>query len=142
MLLYRCAGSPESGEEVTFSDVAQDAWCADAVAWAVENGMVRDVRTTPLLPMRSSPASSWRCCFYRCAGSPESDSVILAEYNDGKAVAEYAVSAVSWALETGILTRTDTATISPEGTATRAQTAVILGRYLSQLNQENADASV
>ena len=79
---------------------------------------------------------------YRCAGSPESDSVILAEYNDGKAVAEYAVSAVSWALETGILTGTDTATISPEGTATRVQTAVILGRYLSQLNQENADASV
>ena len=142
VLLYRCAGSPESGEEVTFSDVAQDAWCADAVAWAVENGLVTGYEDNTFAPNAVITRQQLAVLLYRCAGSPESDSVILAEYNDGKAVAEYAVSAVSWALETGIHTGTDTATISPEGTATRAQTAVILGRYLSQLNQENADASV
>lgn len=142
VLLYRCAGSPESDEEVTFSDVAQDAWCADAVAWAVENGLVTGYEDNTFAPNAVITRQQLAVLLYRCAGSPESDSAILAEYNDGKAVAEYAVSAVSWALETGILTGTDTATISPEGTATRAQTAVILGRYLSQLNQENTDASV
>ncbi len=142
VLLYRCAGSPESDEEVTFSDVAQDAWCADAVAWAVENGLVTGYEDNTFAPNAVITRQQLAVLLYRCAGSPESDSAILAEYNDGKAVAEYAVSAVSWALETGILTGTDTATISPEDTATRAQTAVILGRYLSQLNQENTDASV
>lgn len=142
VLLYRCAGSPESDEEMTFSDVAQDAWCADAVAWAVENGLVTGYEDNTFAPNAVITRQQLAVLLYRCAGSPESDSAILAEYNDGKAVAEYAVSAVSWALETGILTGTDTATISPEGTATRAQTAVILGRYLSQLNQENTDASV
>ena len=48
---------------------------------------------------------------------------------------------MSWALETGILTGTDVSTISPEATATRAQTAVLLERYLSQVSQGNTDAS-
>ena len=141
VLLYRCAGSPETDGQVPFSDVAQDAWCADAVAWAVENGLVTGYEDNTFAPNAVITRQQLAVLLYRCAGSPESDSAILAEYNDGKAVAEYAVSAVSWALETGILTGTDTATISPEGTATRAQTAVILGRYLSQLNQGNTDAS-
>ena len=48
---------------------------------------------------------------------------------------------MNWALETGILTGTDASTISPEATATRAQTAVILGRCLSQMSQGSTDAA-
>ena len=142
VMLHRCAGSPESDGQLPFSDVTQDAWYADAVAWAVENGLVNGYEDNTFAPNAVITRQQLAVLLYRCAGSPESDGMILREYDDGNRVADYAAPAVRWALETGILTGTDASTISPEDTATRAQTAVILGRYLSQVSQENTDASV
>lgn len=141
VMLYRCAGSPETDGQVPFSDVTQDAWYADAVAWAVDNDLVTGYEDNTFAPNAVITRQQLAALLYRCAGSPESDGTLLGEYDDGNRVAEYAAPAVSWALETGILTGTDVSTISPEATATRAQTAVLLERYLSQVSQGNTDAS-
>lgn len=61
--------------------------------------------------------------------------MVLSEFEDGETVADYAKAAMRWAVHEGLLTGTSGTVLSPEGTATRAQTAVIFGRYLHTLEQ-------
>ncbi|MDD3347910.1 S-layer homology domain-containing protein [Oscillibacter sp.] len=53
----------------------------------------------------------------------------MSGYTDGASVADYAKNAFAWAVETGAVSGTSAMTLSPNGTATRAQIAVILSRY-------------
>ncbi|MGN0108457.1 MAG: S-layer homology domain-containing protein [Hominilimicola sp.] len=39
-VLYRMDGKPETAKEYTFKDVPQNAYYADAIAWASKNGIV------------------------------------------------------------------------------------------------------
>lgn len=59
------------------------------------------------------------------------DTNILS-YQDAESIAAYAVPAMQWAAGSGVLSGTSASTLSPKGTATRAQTAVILVRFASQ----------
>ena len=55
----------------------------------------------------------------------------ILSYTDVAQVSEYAVTAMQWACGAGIITGTgDGSTHSPQGTATRAQLAVMLYRWL------------
>ena len=48
--LWQCAGSPEPDGECNFDDVPADAPYADAVAWAVENGITTGTSATTFSP--------------------------------------------------------------------------------------------
>lgn len=70
---------------------------------------------------------------YNVAGHPEADTSALSPFNDKNQVAAYAVSGFAWAVSNKVVGGTSNTTLSPSGTATRAQIAVILIRYLENV---------
>ena len=70
---------------------------------------------------------------YNVAGHPEADTSALSTFNDKNQVAAYAVNGFAWAVSNKVVGGTSNTTLSPSGTATRAQIAVILIRYLENV---------
>ena len=54
----------------------------------------------------------------------------LDAFRDAGSVASYAEDAVAWAVEKGLMSGVDSVTLEPKGSATRAQAAAILMRFL------------
>jgi hypothetical protein len=48
--MWRSQGQPESGTEVSFTDVASDAYYAAAVSWAAENGITNGTTANTFSP--------------------------------------------------------------------------------------------
>ncbi len=70
---------------------------------------------------------------YNVAGRPATNTSAPAQFNDRGQVAAYAVNGFSWAVSNKVVSGTSNTTLSPRGTATRAQVAVILIRYLENV---------
>ena len=70
---------------------------------------------------------------YNVAGRPATNTSALSQFNDRGQVAAYAVNGFSWAVSNKVVSGTSNTTLSPRGTATRAQMAVILIRYLENV---------
>ena len=73
---------------------------------------------------------------YNAAGRPKVDASALDRFTDRDDVTEYAFPAFCWAVSNGIVSGTSTTTLSPRGTATRAQVAVIMIRYIEKYEGE------
>ena len=69
---------------------------------------------------------------WRYAGKPSSNHS-LSDYKDAAAVSDFAKDAFAWAVEEGLITGTTADTLSPQGTATRAQVAAILTRFCTNI---------
>lgn len=69
---------------------------------------------------------------YNVAGCPEADTMVLEQFTDKDNIASYAVNGFAWAVSNGVISGTSSTTLSPKGTATRAQVAVILIRYIEK----------
>jgi len=70
---------------------------------------------------------------YRYAGSPASNSSLDGRFQDGAAVSGYANTAMSWAVEHGILSGKPGGVLDPQGQATRAQVSVMLQQYITNV---------
>ena len=128
-ILYRAAGSPAASGGTDFSDVAETAYYADAVRWwASANGVVTGYADGTFRPSDPITRQQMAAILWRYAGSPAAEAG--AGYADEDAIASYAVTAVDWARDTGVISGRDGNRFDPSGRATRAQTAVILHRYL------------
>ena len=102
---------------------------AAAKAWAVANG-VSDGSN----PGGAVTRQQLVTILYRFAGQNGYDTSAradLSSYPDVAAVASYATDAMAWAVAEGILSGTTQGTLNPAGTASRAQFAVILYRYMA-----------
>jgi len=67
---------------------------------------------------------------WRAAGSPNCAYMSLSRFVDGENVSDWAEGAVKWAVATGILQGKDGNRLDPTGTATRAELASILMRFV------------
>lgn len=126
--LYRLSGSPEQTKENPFTDVPDDAWYADAVVWAAEQGIVTGVTSTTFQPDGSVTREQLAAILYRYDGGDGARGDLTA-YPDSASVSAYAVPGLSWAVKAGIVTGSN-GLLVPQGTATRAQGAAMLWRYL------------
>lgn len=111
---------------VDFTDVSEDDYYADAVAWAYEQGITAGISATSFGPALPCTRAQMATFLWRAAGSPEpvGSSNLFA---DVSADAYYA-KAVQWALEQGITAGTSATTFSPDAPCTRAQMATFLYR--------------
>lgn len=130
-LLYRIAGSPDvSGLENPFTDVPATQWYCDAVIWAFHEGVVTGATATTFNPDGEITREQLAVMLWRYAGKPEADAAVLDGFTDATLVDSYARNAVAWAVEAGLINGVTASTLEPIGTATRAQIATILMRYL------------
>lgn len=137
--LWRKAGSPTVSDEVTYSDVADTVYYAQAVQWAYREGVANgydDGTFGPDIPITREQLATM---FYRYAGEPDTaDDSAWEAYGDSDQVDNYALDAMRWAVSEGLLTGTDSG-LEPHGNATRAQVAMILMRLVLYLeNVEDA----
>lgn len=131
-ILYRLAGSPAVEITHHFKDVASDAWCADAVSWALQNGMVSADSKGNFRPSEHVDRQTFALLLYRYAKSQKGGIGILPEptqFTDWANVADTAKQAFAWCNQNGIITGTSATTLSPLTKLTRAQCAVILLRF-------------
>ena len=127
-VLYRLSGSPAVSQAGSFTDVAEDAWYADAVAWASEQGVVNGTSATTFSPDDSVTREQMAALLYRYAGAPETAGDLSA-YTDAGSISAYAVDAMGWCVQNGILNGTGGGKLSPAASATRAEVAAVLQRY-------------
>ena len=136
-ILYRIAGEPESTATNPFADVADGQWYTNAVIWAAENGIVKGVNTTTFAPNDQITREQIATILFRYAKAEKVEGK-LADFPDAEKVSDYAADAMAWAVEQGLIngiSESDGKTyLAPQETATRAQIAVILMRYLTAEN--------
>ena len=131
-VLYRLAGQPAADWENPFWDVPASAWFHDAVTWAWENDITGGVSSTHFGAGNAVTREQLATFLYRYAqdqGYDTSARADLSGYSDAGLVSSYATEAPSWANATGLITGTTGTTLSPQGSATRAQVATILSRF-------------
>ena len=123
--LWRAAGSPEAKAMSAFSDVADSAYYAKAVAWAVENGITGGTGNGKFSPDATCTRAQAVTFLYRAAGSPKVSG--SAEFGDVATNAYYA-DAVAWAAKNGITGGIGGGLFGSNNNCTRAQIVTFLYR--------------
>ena len=118
---------PTPDDSTSFVDVPANAYFADAVDWAVENGVTNGLTDTMFGPYESCTRAQIVTFLWRAAGSPEPKAV--SSFTDVPASAYYA-KAVAWAVENGITNGMTETTFAPDATCTRGQSVTFLHRVL------------
>ena len=98
-------------------------WASDARAWAMESGVSDGTDPNGLIKREKLVTM-----LYRFAGEPEHGGCLSA-YADAKSVSSWAVGAMAWAVEEGVISGVTSTTLEPQSTATRAQCAAVLMRF-------------
>lgn len=128
-ILYNLEGKPGVSGSNRFSDVDAGAWYANAVQWAVENGITAGVSATEFAPERKVTRQEVASFLYRYANwknynvSGKND---LSAFADSDEVASWATEAMQWANNAKIINGTGSGLLAPTGTATRAEVAAMM----------------
>ncbi len=133
-VLYRAEGSPKAEKDIPFADVTKDMYCADAVIWARENGIVNGVSENAFAPDECITREQIAAIIYRYAAykgtAPTGAWAIRLDYDDAAQIADYATEGVMYCTLKGIMHGKDAARFAPKDAATRAEIAAILQRFI------------
>lgn len=138
-VLWRLAGAPAPKAPNTFVDVPDGAWYTDAVTWAAENGVVSGIGGSRFDPSGFVTREQTAEILYNYAHSKGYDVSARADltaFPDAGSVSGWAKNALSWANAAGLINGTvrDGQTIlDPQGSASRAQIAMILMNYVEHV---------
>ena len=138
-VLWRLAGAPAPKAPNTFVDVPDGAWYTDAVTWAAENGVVSGIGGSRFDPSGFVTREQTAEILYNYAHSKGYDVSARADltaFPDAASVSGWAEKALSWANAAGLINGTvrDGQTIlDPQGSASRAQVAMILMNYVEHV---------
>ena len=135
-VLWRLEDSPAPKGANPFSD-CQSHWAKDAIAWAFENGIVNGVSADTFAPNDNITREQMVTMLYRYCGEPAVTGDLSA-YKDAGSVSGYAVNAMIWAVQNGVISGRTADTLAPKGQATRAELATILHRFDLMLAQSEA----
>lgn len=134
-ILFRIAGSPAADDLMIFSDVAGGAWYAGAVQWAVNQGIAGGYGNGMFGPDDPITREQLAVMLWRYAGSPAAGKELL--FDDAGEISDFALEAMRWAVENGILDGYGDGRLDPKGLATRAQIAQMLKNLFG--NQEGTE---
>lgn len=135
-VLYRMAGSPEAGEELPFTDVGKDRFYTKAVIWAAENDIVKGTGGTRFEPSKAVTREQLATFLLRYAkymGYDVTAEGSLEGFPDGSKVSSFAKEAMAWAVGAGLIQGRANGTLDPKGSATRAEVAAILTRFIANI---------
>ena len=128
-VLYRIAGEPETDGTHGFTDVADGMWYTDAIAWAVQSGVVNGIGDDKFDPDGYVTREQIATILFRYTKSEPVTQDKLSAFPDADKASSYAVDALNWAVAEGLINGSD-GKLLPGETATRAQAAAILTRFL------------
>ena len=131
--LWRAAGKPAASSAVTFSDVADDAYCTEAVRWAASLGIVTGYGDGSFRPGTTVTREQMAAFLFRFAKAQGLDTtqggMAVREFQDFDQISAYAADAMTWAVNAGIL-KGDQNRLLPQSPCTRGQIVTLLHRLL------------
>jgi hypothetical protein len=133
-ILNRLEAGPIA-ESAGFTDVADGDWYVDAVNWAASEGIVagyEDNTFRPNDPITREQLAAMLMNYAAWKGEDVSARAELSGYNDVASVSSWAAETVQWAVAEGLISGMPGNLMEPQGSATRAQVAAILERFLSE----------
>ena len=134
-MLYSLEGKPAAGR-ADFADVAEGAWYADAISWAAGEGIVSGYGDTfgPNDPITREQLAAILYRYAQNEGYKTSQSGKGTEgYLDASSISSYAVKAMDWAVNAGLLSGKGNNTLAPTAGATRAEVAQIFMNFCENI---------
>ena len=134
-ILWRMEGSPAPKGKNSFTDVVAGKWYADAITWAAENGIFAGYGKDKFGPDDPITREQLAAIFYRYAGYKGYDLTVkgnLDKFKDADKVTDYAKMAMQWAVSSGLVKGKSGNLLDPQGTATRAEIAAMLHRFIEK----------
>jgi hypothetical protein len=139
--LWRLNGQPAapgsasegSGGEAAFSDVAPGQWYSDAVAWAASNGITLGYGSGNFgvgAYVTREQIAVFLLRYAKYSGADAGRRADILAFADAEAVSAWAVDAIAWAVDAGLIVGRDGNSLAPQASATRAEVSTILARYL------------
>ena len=134
-ILWRMEGSPAPKGKNSFTDVEAGKWYADAITWTAENGIFAGYGKDKFGPDDPITREQLAAIFYRYAGYKGYDLTVkgnLDKFKDADKVTDYAKMAMQWAVSSGLVKGKSGNLLDPQGTATRAEIATMLHRFIEK----------
>lgn len=127
-VLYRLAGSPSvAGMTCPFTD-ADTSWCKDAIVWGYNAGVVMGYDDNTFRTDECVTREQLAAFVYRYANDGAAASGKTLAFTDGSLVSDYAVPAMNWCINKGVIIGMGDGTLYPQGGSTRAQFAAMISR--------------
>lgn len=128
-ILYNIEDKPAVTGEMVFEDVPASEWFYSPVLWANQNEIINGTSATTFEPLEDISRQDLALMLYRYAGEPKVTGD-LDGFTDAEQVGDWAEEAMAWAVAEGIVQGDTPTTLNPTGTATRAEAAAMLQRFL------------
>ena len=131
-VLYRLADEPDVTADNPFTDVPAGQWYTNAVIWAYQNNVTNGVSATEFAPEENVTREQMVAFFARYAKLAGVDTTAkgdLKAFADASSVSAYAVPAMTWAVEAGLIKGVGENKLDPTGNSTRGQVATVIVRY-------------
>ena len=143
-ILYNLSGDKTDygNYYLPFTDVAPGDWFYEAVAWAYANDIVAGTSASTFAPNDVITREQMAVILYGYTAkfAPEftGNAASLNTFPDAGSVANWAYTAMSWAVGNGLISGMGSGGVSylaPQGSATRAQASAIIMRYCQLIGQ-------
>ena len=134
-ILWRMEGSPVPKGKNSFTDVEAGKWYADAITWTTENGIFAGYGKDKFCPDDPITREQLAAIFYRYADYKGYDLTVkgdLDKFKDADKITDYAKTAMGWAVGSGLVKGKSGNLLDPQGTATRAEIAAMLHRFIEK----------
>ena len=134
-ILWRMEGSPVPKGKNSFTDVEAGKWYADAITWTAENGIFAGYGKDKFGPDDPITREQLAAIFYRYADYKGYDLTVkgnLDKFKDADKITDYAKTAMQWAVGSGLMKGKSGNLLDPQGTATRAEIAAMLHRFIEK----------
>ena len=137
-ILYRLEGSPAVTSSSSFTDVPDGQWYSDAIAWAEANEIVGGYGNGLFGTNDNITREQFALILFNYAakkGYDTSTAADLSKYTDADKISLWALDAMKWANIEGLINGRTETTLAPGGTATRAEAATILMRFVEDITK-------
>ena len=134
-ILWRMEGSPAPKGKNSFTDVEAGKWYADAITWTAENGIFAGYGKDKFGPDDPITREQLAAIFYRYADYKGYDLTVkgnLDKFKDADKITDYAKTVMQWAVGSGLVKGKSGNLLDPQGTATRAEIAAMLHRFIEK----------
>ena len=134
-ILWRMEGSPVPKGKNSFTDVEAGKWYADAITWTAENSIFAGYGKDKFGPDDPITREQLAAIFYRYADYKGYDLAVkgnLDKFKDADKITDYAKTAMQWAVGSGLMKGKSGNLLDPQGTATRAEIAAMLHRFIEK----------
>ena len=141
-ILWRMEGSLAPKGENSFTDVEAGRWYADAITWTTENGIFAGYSKDKFGPDDPITREQLTAIFYRYAdykGYKLTVTENLDKFEDADKITDYAKMVMQWAVGNGLIKGKAETLLDPQGTATRAEIAAMLHRFIEKVKPMQAD---